>query len=92
MKILTVCGMGMGTSLMLLMEIQSMAKKQGYNVEGEAVDLGSANGKPCDLVVASKEIANELSDFHVEVIGIKNIIDKQEIEEKVMPAIKRLYK
>ncbi len=27
MKIVTVCGMGFGTSLMLLMEVQAMGKK-----------------------------------------------------------------
>lgn len=92
MKILTVCGMGMGTSLMLLMEIKSLAKKNGLNVDGEAVDLGSAKGTKCDLIVASKEIADELSGVSCEVIGIRNIIDNHEIEEKVIPAIRRLLK
>jgi len=45
MKVVTVCGMGMGTSLMMLMEIQDIAKKHGYKIEGEAVDLSSAKGK-----------------------------------------------
>lgn len=90
MKVLTVCGMGMGTSLMLLMEIQSLAKNNGIYVNGEAVDLGSAKSIPCDLIVASEEIAHELENMPVEVIGIKNLIDKQEIADKVLPAIKKL--
>jgi PTS system ascorbate-specific IIB component len=48
MKILSVCGMGFGTSLMLLMEVQAIAKKHGYTVDGEATDLGSAKGQKCD--------------------------------------------
>lgn len=90
MKILTVCGMGFGTSLMLLMTIQEISKKHGIKVDGEAVDLGSAKGKDCDLVVAASEIASELSDMPVEVIGIYNLLDKEEIERKVLPALKRL--
>ena len=90
MKIVTVCGMGFGTSLMLLMDIQAIAKAQGYEVNGEATDLGSAKGMTCDFMVASSEIAGELKDEAVEIVPIMNILDKQEIEEKVMPVIKRL--
>jgi len=89
-KILTVCGMGFGTSLMLLMTIQEIARKHGLEVEGEAVDLGSAKGKTCDLIVAASDIAAELKDLPVDVIGIRNLLDKTEIEEKVLPVLKRL--
>lgn len=90
MKIVTVCGMGFGTSLMLLMEIQALAAKEGINVEGEAVDLGSAKGKTCDLFVASSEIAAELSNEAAPVIGIKNLLDKKEIEDKVISVIRQI--
>lgn len=92
MYILSVCGMGFGTSLMLLMDIQSMAKDQGYKVDGEATDLGSAKGKSCDLMVASSEIASELSEEGVPVISIDNILDKEEIKSKVLPMIEKLSK
>ena len=92
MYILSVCGMGFGTSLMLLMDIQSMAKANGYIVDGEATDLGSAKGKKCDLMVASSEIAGELSDEGVPVVAINNILDKEEIKSKVLPQIVKLSK
>ncbi|GGP07596.1 MULTISPECIES: PTS sugar transporter subunit IIB [Oceanobacillus] len=92
MYILSVCGMGFGTSLMLLMDIQSMAKDHGYTVEGEATDLGSAKGKSCDLIVASSEIAASLTGEEVPVVAIDNLLDKDEIKEKVLPLIERLSK
>lgn len=92
MKIVTVCGMGFGTSLMLLMDVQAIAKKHGFTIEGEAVDLGSAKGKACDFMVASSEIAPELSEEPVEVVSINNLLDKEEIEQKVMPVIEKLAK
>jgi ascorbate PTS system EIIB component len=92
MRIVTVCGMGFGTSLMLLMEVQAIAKKHGYEVDGEAVDLGSAKGKTCDFMVASSEIASELSSESVEVVSINNLLDKEEIEQKVMPVIEKIAK
>jgi PTS system ascorbate-specific IIB component len=85
MKILAVCGMGFGTSLMLLMTIQEIGNKHGIKVDGEAIDLGSVKGNHCDLIVASSEIAKEISSSAIEVIAIKNLLDKVEIEEKVLP-------
>lgn len=92
MYVLSVCGMGFGTSLMLLMEIQTIAKDNGFTVDGEATDLGSAKGKNCDLIVASSEIAAELSDEAAPVIAIDNLLDKEEIKEKVLPMIEKLAK
>lgn len=92
MKIVTVCGMGFGTSLMLLMDVQAIGKKHGYDIDGEAVDLGSAKGKTCDFMVASSEIASELSSESVEVVSINNLLDKEEIEQKVMPVIEKIAK
>ncbi|MEH7886366.1 PTS sugar transporter subunit IIB [Bacillus sp. JJ1609] len=92
MRIVTVCGMGFGTSLMLLMDVQAIAKKHGYDVDGEAVDLGSAKGKACDFMVTSSEIASELSSESVEVVSINNLLDKEEIEQKVMPVIEKIAK
>ena len=48
MKVVTVCGMGFGTSLMLLMSVKESGRKYGITVEGEATDLGSYKGKSCD--------------------------------------------
>lgn len=92
MFILSVCGMGFGTSLMLLMEIQSIAKEHGYDVDGEATDLGSARGKKCDFIVASSEIASELSEEEVPVVSIDSLLDRDEIESKVLPLIEKYAK
>lgn len=84
MKILTTCGMGFGTSLMLLMEIQDIGRKHGIKVDGEAVDMSSVKGRSCDVIFGSSEIVKELSDLDIPVVGIKNILDKAEIEEKFL--------
>ena len=84
MKVVTVCGMGFGTSLMLLMTIKDIGKKYGVNIEGEAVDLGSYKGKSCDLIASSDEIAKQIvSD--APVLPIKNLLNKADIEEQLKP-------
>ncbi|WP_202708229.1 PTS sugar transporter subunit IIB [Sporosalibacterium faouarense] len=92
MRVLAVCGMGFGTSLMLLMNIQEIGEKYGIKVDGEATDLGSAKGRDFDLIVASSEIAKELKDEKAPVIGINNLLDNNEIEEKILPILKELNK
>lgn len=57
----------------------------------EATDLSSAKGRKCDMIVASSEIAKELAEEEVKVVPIINILDKKEIEEKVLPAIKQYF-
>lgn len=87
MKVLTVCGMGFGTSLMLLMTVQEIGRKHGVKVEGEAVDLGSYKGKPCDLIVASSEIAKQIQSDKP-VVGISNLLDKAAIEQSILIYLK----
>lgn len=84
MRVVTICGMGFGTSLMLLMSIQEIGRKHGVDITGEAVDLGSYKGKPCDLIAATSEIARQVvSDKPV--VFIENLLNKKEIEEKILP-------
>ncbi|OUN88547.1 PTS sugar transporter subunit IIB [[Collinsella] massiliensis] len=88
MKVLTVCGMGFGTSLMMLMTIQEIASKHGKKVEGEATDLGSYKGKPCDLIVASSEIAKQI-EAEVPVLAIDNMLDKAAMEAQILPYLEQ---
>ena len=85
LRVLTVCGMGLGTSLMLLMKIEAIGKKYGVKIEGEAVDIGSYKGIPCDIVVAASEIAKQLDCGRIPVVLIDDIIDKANIEAKLAP-------
>ena len=85
LRVLTVCGMGFGTSLVLFMNIQDLGKKYGVNVTGEACDLGSYKGRPCDIIAAANEIATQIKEDNIPVVAIKKIIDAKEIEEKIKP-------
>ncbi len=87
MRVVTVCGMGFGTSLMLLMSVKEIGRKYDVTVDGEATDLGSYKGKQCDLIVASSEIAKQI-ESEVPVLAITNLLDKTEIEEKLKPYLK----
>ena len=89
MQIITTCGMGFGTSLMLLMEIQDIGRKHGIDVKGEALDMSSVKGRNVDAIFGSSEIVKELTDVDVPVVGIKNILDKEEIEAKFLEFVQQ---
>lgn len=90
MKILTVCGMGFGTSLMLKMFIQDLLKELNIKAEADVSDLGSVKGSQADLVVAPADMKGHLADLRTPVIYIDNLIDKGEIRSKVVPVLKQL--
>jgi len=91
MKIATICGMGFGTSMMLKLFIEDVFKAKG--ITGHQVipwDLGTFKGQQVDLVVAPTDMESHLKGSETKVVYIKNLVDKQEIEEKIVAAIKEL--
>lgn len=90
MNIITVCGMGLGSSLILKMNIDDILSKKGIDADVEACDLGSVMGRKADIIVSTKELASQLEGKGFNLVYVNNVIDKKTIEEKVMEAIKNL--
>lgn len=88
MKIVTVCGMGFGTSLMVKMTIDDILNEIGYKAEVEASDIGSIMGKEVDLIVTSSDMESQISGVNAEVIYLKFMTNKQEIREKLLEYLK----
>lgn len=55
LKIVTVCGNGIGSSLLLRMKVEAIAKDLGIAVDAESCDSNAAVGKGADLFVTVKE-------------------------------------
>ncbi|MCL2588027.1 MAG: PTS sugar transporter subunit IIB [Oscillospiraceae bacterium] len=83
MKILAVCGSGLGSSLMLSMNVQDVLKAMGKtDVEVEHTDFSSAAGMNADYIVCGKDIAEAMRD-QSKVIALDSILSKQELREKL---------
>ncbi len=74
MKIITVCGNGIGSSLMLAMKIQ------------ELCDANSAPGKTCDLYVTVKELAPNLDQS--KTLIVRSYTNKKKIKEDILELLK----
>lgn len=88
MKIVAVCGMGIGTSIILKMNAEKAASKLGLDAEIEVADIGTARGvaSTADLVLTSAELAEELDGLKAPVIVIDNFTNVAEISEKISAA------
>ncbi len=87
MRIATLCGMGFGTSMMLKLYIDDILKAEGIKAETLPWDLGSFKGQQVDIVVAPVDMAMHLKDAKAKVVLIRNLVDKNEIREKVLQTI-----
>jgi len=90
MVIATLCGMGFGTSMMLKLFIDDILKAENLKAETTPWDLGSFKGNRADIVVAPVDMEPHLRDYPAKIVLIKNLVDKQEIKEKILSAIKEL--
>ncbi len=92
-KILAICGFGVGTSLILRMNIEKVLKENNLEAEVEHIDVTTAAGAAADLVVTSREIAGQIENsFDVPVIVIDNFMNLDEIREKCIDPVKSMQK
>lgn len=91
MKIVAVCGMGIGTSVLLKMNAEKALRAMGVDADVEAADIGTARGaaRMADMVLTSAELADEIGDVPAEVIVIDNFTDVNEITEKIRPTVQK---
>jgi PTS system ascorbate-specific IIB component len=87
MRIATLCGMGFGTSMMLKLFIDDILKAENIKAETIPWDLGSFKGQNTEIIVAASDMAMHLKNTNSIVVLIRNLVDKQEIKEKILAAI-----
>lgn len=82
MKILAVCGFGVGSSMVLKMTLEKVAEDRGVDADVEIADLTTASSSDADAIFTSNELAEDLkSSTNVPVYPIKKYMDKQEVGE-----------
>lgn len=91
LKLLTVCGFGVGTSLILKMTIDKVLKANGIDAEVTNGDVTTASGAGADLIFTSSELYAQLKgNVSAPVIQINNFMSGEEITEKALPVLQKL--
>ncbi|MEQ6360563.1 PTS sugar transporter subunit IIB [Thermoanaerobacter thermohydrosulfuricus] len=89
MRILTVCGLGQGTSLILRMNVESVLKNIGVTAEVENSDVSTALFEKADLIITNKELAENLANSPIPILIVKNYFDKNEIQNALVNYFKK---
>lgn len=91
MKILAVCGMGLGSGLILRMQAEKALKELGIQADVEVADIGTARAlaSTADLILTSEELALQLVGVKPRIVTIQNFIDLREMVTKLGGAIDR---
>jgi PTS system ascorbate-specific IIB component len=89
-KILAVCGMGLGSGLLLRMQAEKALRQLGVqDADLEVADIGSARAlaQTADLIITSLELAEQLGTVKPPIITISNFVDLKEMVEKLRGAL-----
>lgn len=89
MKIITVCGLGMGSSLILKMTVEKVTKAIGLDCDVQHWDMGTIKGVEHDLIISSKDLQDSFPSSITKVVFVNNIIDENEILEKLTLFLKK---
>lgn len=87
LKIVTVCGCGLGSSLIAKMSIDEILSRNNISASIETADGTAAKSMKCDFYVTTRQFAEKLKDCSAPVIIVNNFVDKQELERKIMEII-----
>ena len=96
MKVLAVCGLGIGSSIMLKINVGKILNELGVkNYTLDVADIGTAKSIPFDMVVTSVELADVLKkgtkpERHFRILPITNFVSKDEMKSKVIACLKEI--
>lgn len=85
LRIMTVCGCGMGSSVILRLNAEKILKELGVPAKVEVSDATSAKGnmRNADLIITNKELANFFKEAPKPVIMLTNFVNTKELREKL---------
>lgn len=85
MKIVTICGAGIGSSAILKVNAEKALVALGLSAEVVAADVASVRrvADDANVILTSQEFVEAIGDTYAEVIVIRNHFDQQEISAAV---------
>lgn len=88
MKIVCVCGMGIGTSVLLKMNAEKVLSQLEVDATVEAADMKTAReNTDAQIILTTPDLAQLLTNSKSEVITIDHFFDLEEITKKLSAAL-----
>lgn len=90
-KIVTVCSMGLGTSILAQISIEKIVKGTDYQVVIETADVGSATGYAGDIFITTKELIKAFTPpMGTRLVLVSNFFDVEEMRRELLPVLEEL--
>lgn len=84
-KIIVACNSGLGTSLMIRLNVESLLKEWGLKAWVEHTDVSSVDTFDADLIIGSNYVMESLQlAKDVETIGLDDITDRQYLKARLL--------
>lgn len=92
LKILTVCGAGLGSSFACQMSVEAVLQELGVQAQLDHTDISSVGGQKADIILSGKNFEKQFEriNYTCPAIFLEKLIDKKEIKEKLTPVLKEL--
>ena len=90
LNIVTVCGAGVGSSMMMRLYAQQSLSEEGIEANVEAADIGSVNPDAFDIVITTSDFADLLHASRAKIERIDNMMDKAYLKEQLLRTIKEI--
>ena len=86
-KIVTVCGAGVGSSMMMRLFTQQILDDEHIEATVDAADIGSVDPNSFDILITTSDFADTLRDSSAKIIRIDNMMDKEYLKEQLLKTI-----
>ena len=92
LKILAVCGAGLGSSFACQMSVEAVLKELGVEAKLDHTDISSVSGANADIVISGKNFKKQFERYSISCpkIFLNRLVDKKEIKEKLVPVLQEL--
>ena len=87
LRIATVCGVGMGSSLILRMTVEDVLKEMGVEASVTATDASSVRSEGADIILGQAMHTVELESVAPAVVAVRNFVDKAEVRSALEMAL-----
>ncbi|MGG5314699.1 PTS sugar transporter subunit IIB [Enterococcus sp. AZ072] len=86
-KVVTVCGAGVGSSMMMRLFAQQILDAEGIEAEVDASDIGSVDPNNYDILITTSDFAETLRETSAKIIRIDNMMDKAYLKNQLLKTI-----
>ncbi len=83
LRVITICGVGMGSSLILRMTAEQAFQELGVQAKVEATDVSSARSMQADVIIGQGLHTDEFTGLAPVVVAISDFLDVQALKAKL---------